>query len=314
MAPKHDIDHEHYNPSDAPPNPSFDCKLVTHEAESIPSVAMQDQDHTAIMDELSAMVRSDCNTVQGFIKNMVGNTDASTNQSKPSMPESTLHRISKMIMKEAVEDKKMELTYSGLQISENDVDVLSLFDTSKLYGLINDNINKYNHRNTAHGVTNNMVGITNVPTTVHSNNEATYAEQEEINDLNEDLSHLRHKLRGNMDNDDYVSHDETIPANNVLKSNNTIGAHIVVGKEDSFYDWVDTYDELNGYYHTPTEEDEPGSSHTFTSDNNIYKMFMGDNDIFQITKIKHNGISKIRLVSGTSTSVNSGFYIGESQK
>ena len=34
------------------------------------------------------------------------------------------------------------------------------------------------------------------------------------------------------------------------------------GNKGSFYDWVDTYDEWNGYYHTPTEEDESGSSHT----------------------------------------------------
>ena len=40
MAPKHDSDHEHHNPSDSPSNPSVDCKLVTHEDESIPSVAM----------------------------------------------------------------------------------------------------------------------------------------------------------------------------------------------------------------------------------------------------------------------------------
>ena len=46
-----------------------------------------------------------------------------------------------------------------------------------------------------------MVGITNVPTTVHSNNKATYAEQEEINDLNKELRHLRHELRGNINYD-----------------------------------------------------------------------------------------------------------------
>ena len=63
------------------------------------------------------------------------------------------------------------------------------------------------------------------------------------------------------------------------------------GKEEPFYDWVDTYDKWSGYYHTPAEEDESsGSSHTFT----------GDNNIFTITKIKHNGISKTRLVSETS--------------
>ena len=40
------------------------------------------------------------------------------------MPESTLHRISEMIMKEAVEDKKMELTQSGMKITENDAYVM----------------------------------------------------------------------------------------------------------------------------------------------------------------------------------------------
>ena len=83
MEPKHDTDHEHHNPSDSLSNPSVDSKLVTHKDESIPSVAMQDQDHTDIMDELVAMVRSDRNTVQGFINDMVGNTDAPTNQLKP---------------------------------------------------------------------------------------------------------------------------------------------------------------------------------------------------------------------------------------
>ena len=48
---------------------------------------------------------------------------------------------------------------------------LKKIDISDLYGLINESVNKYNHRNTAQGVTNDMVGITNVPTTVHSNND-----------------------------------------------------------------------------------------------------------------------------------------------
>ena len=91
MAPKHDTDHKHHNLSDQPSNPSVDCKLVTNKDESIPSVAMQDQDYTDIMDELSTMVGSDRNTVEGFINDTVGNTDASTNPSKLSMPESTLH-------------------------------------------------------------------------------------------------------------------------------------------------------------------------------------------------------------------------------
>ena len=89
MAPEHDTDHEHHNPSDPPSNSFVDCKLVTHKDESIPSMAMENQDHTDIMDELSTMVGTDPNTVQGFINDMVGNTDTSTNQSKLSMPEST---------------------------------------------------------------------------------------------------------------------------------------------------------------------------------------------------------------------------------
>ena len=99
MAPKHDTGHD----------PSVGDKLVTHEDDSIPSVAMQDQDYIDIMDKLAAIIGSDRNTVQGFINDMVGNTDAPNSQSKPSMPELTLHQISKMVMKKGVEDKKMEL-------------------------------------------------------------------------------------------------------------------------------------------------------------------------------------------------------------
>ena len=40
MAPKHDTDHEHQNPSNLTFNPSIDSKLVTHKDESIPSVSM----------------------------------------------------------------------------------------------------------------------------------------------------------------------------------------------------------------------------------------------------------------------------------
>ena len=113
------------------------------------------------------------------------------------MPESTLHRISKMVMKEVVEDKKMELMRLSTKIPVKDVDVLCLIDTCKLYRLINDSINKYNNRNTVQGFINNMVGNTNVPTMVHNSNEVTYTEQDEINDLNEDLRHLRYELGDN---------------------------------------------------------------------------------------------------------------------
>ena len=104
MVPKHDTDHEHYNQCDLQSNTSDDCKLVTHKDESIPYVTMQDEDHTDIMDELVAMVGSNRNTVQGFINDMVGDTNFPTvvkgnnetakenikRHPNPSMPESTL--------------------------------------------------------------------------------------------------------------------------------------------------------------------------------------------------------------------------------
>ena len=94
---------------------------------------------------------------------------------RSSIPESTLHRISRMVIKEAVEDKKMELMQSGTKIPAKDVDVLCLINTFDLYGLINDGINKYNNRNTVQGFVNDMVGNTNVPTMVESGNKVTAA-------------------------------------------------------------------------------------------------------------------------------------------
>ena len=209
---------------------------------------MQNEDHTDIMDELAAMVGSDRNAVQGFINDMVGNTNAPIvvkgndettdgdikQHPNPSMPESTLHRMSKMVMQETVEDKKMDLMWSGTKIPENNVDVLDLIDTSKIYQLINDGINKYNHRNTGHGFINDMVDDT-IPTMAHNSNKATYLEQDEINDLNKDLRHLRYGLGDNINDDDKKnSHNNTNLPHNGLKSNNTIGAHIVEEKKDGF--------------------------------------------------------------------------------
>ena len=88
-----------------------------------------------------------------------------------------------------------------------------------------------------------------------------------------------------------------------LKSHNTLGAHIVEEKEGWFYEWVDKYGAWNDYSYTPTKENEPGSSHTF----------MNDSSIFKLTKTKHNGRSKTRLVSEIATSINSEFYIGKRQ-
>ena len=247
---------------------------------------MQNENHTDIMDELAAILRP-------------------PNHLKSSMPESTLHMISKMVMKEPFEGKRMDLMRSGAKFPENDVDILDLINTLQLYGLINDGINKYNHRNTVQECINDMVGNTNVPTMVHNSNKATYTEQDEINDLNGDLRNLRYGLGNNInDGDNENSHDNTNLTNNGLKSNNTIGAHIVEEKKGWFYERADTYDEWNDYYHTPTEKNETGSSHTFT----------GDNNIFELTKTKHNGKSKTRLVSEVSTSVKSDFYIGKRQK
>ena len=89
-----------------------------------------------------------------------------------------------------------------------------------------------------------------------------------------------------------------------MKSNNTLGAHVVEEKEEWCYKWADNYDVWNDYSYTPTNEDEPGSSHTFT----------GNNSIFKLTKTKHNGESKTRIVSEVPTSIKSDFYIDERQK
>ena len=149
------------------------------------------------------------------------------------MPESSLHWISKMIMKEAVEKKKIEIARSSTKIPENNVDVLSLIDTSELSGLINNSINKYKHCNTVQGFINDMIDNTNIFTMVHNSNKATYTEKDEINDLNEDLCHLRYGHGDNINDDDHKNnHDNSNLTNNGLNSNNTIGAHIVEEKRE----------------------------------------------------------------------------------
>ena len=111
-------------------------------------------DITDIMDELATMKRP-------------------PNPSGSSIPESTLHRISKNVLKEVVEDKKVELKRSVTKIPAKDIDVLRLIDTLDLYGLINDGINKYNDRNTIQGFINNMVDNMNTATVVENNNKMT---------------------------------------------------------------------------------------------------------------------------------------------
>ena len=128
MASNHEPDHEHQNTSDSTSNPSADDELVTHKDELIPSVAMQDQDHANIIQELKTLVSSKRNTVREFINDMVIQTNNPTSQSKPPMFETTLHRISKIVMNRTVRDKMLELIQSGKKIPENDVNVLDLID------------------------------------------------------------------------------------------------------------------------------------------------------------------------------------------
>ena len=88
-----------------------------------------------------------------------------------------------------------------------------------------------------------------------------------------------------------------------LNSNSTLGAHIVEEKERWFCELADKYDVWNDYSYKPTKENEPGSLHTFTDDDSIFKF----------TKTKHNGRSKSRLVSEVPTSIKSDPYIDERQ-
>ena len=155
--------------------------------------------------------------------------------------------------------------------------------------MINDGINKYNDRNTMQAFINDMVGNTNTAIVVENNNKTTTVCK----------SGKTKPVVVHGNNDSAMKLADT-----GLKSNNTLGAHIVEEKEGWFYEWADNYDLWNDCSYTPTKENEPGSSHTFT----------GNDSIFKLTKTKHNGRSKTRLVSEVPTSVKSNFYIGEHQK
>ena len=205
-----------------------------------------------------------------------------------SNPKSTLYWVSKEVMKEAVENKKGELKQSGMEIPVEDVDILRLIDTSYLYGLINDGINKYNDSNTTQ--TTNIFDNTNAATVVDTNNKST-------------TSNKASKAKP------IVVHENNNGAIKLAEagteSNNTLGAHPYYGtKKWWFYGWADKYAVWNDYSHTSMNENEPGSSHTFT----------GNNSVFKLTKTKHNGKSKRRIVSEVPTSVKSEFYISKRQK
>ena len=124
-------------------------------------------------------------------------------------------------MKEAVEDKKVEIKQSGTKIPFKDIDVLRLIDSSYLYGLINDSINKYNDRNMVQGFINDMVGNMDNPTMVEGNNEATGA-----NKLGKTKPVVVHEN----------NHGNTKLANTRLKSNNTFGTHTMEEKKNGFMD------------------------------------------------------------------------------
>ena len=81
MASNHEIDHEHQNTRDSTSNPSVVDEFVTHEDELISLVAMQDQDHTDIMEELATLVGPNRNTVREFINDMVVENITPTSQS-----------------------------------------------------------------------------------------------------------------------------------------------------------------------------------------------------------------------------------------
>ena len=88
-----------------------------------------------------------------------------------------------------------------------------------------------------------------------------------------------------------------------MESNHTSGAHIVKENKGWFYGWINKYDVWNNSSHTSTNENESSSSHTFT----------GNNNIFKLNKTKHNGKSNTRIVSEVPTSIKSDLYIGKRQ-
>ena len=110
---KYNTGRGHHNPRDPQSTISVDCKLATGKDASFSSKTMKNEDTTDIMDEL-AVTRP-------------------PNQLRSLIHESTSHRIPKTVMKEAVEDKKVELMQLGTKFLAKDVDILCLIDTSDLY-------------------------------------------------------------------------------------------------------------------------------------------------------------------------------------
>ena len=145
--------------------------------------------------------------------------------------------------------------------------------------------------NTVKGFNNGIVSETShmdVPTVVNNNNKTTAASK-----LGKAKPVIVHE-----------NNNGTMKlADTRLESNNILSTHIMEEKEGWFYEWTDNYDVWNNYSYIPTKENEPGSSHTCT----------GDNNMFKLAKKKHNRRSKSRLVSEVPTFVKSDFYFGERQ-
>ena len=134
------------------------------------------------------------------------------NPTGSSIPKSTLQRISKRVMKEEFEGKTVELKQSSRKIPAKDVDVLRLIDTSDLYGLINDSINKYNDCNTAQEFTNNMVGNADASTVIKGIVEVTAASK--LGKAKPVVVHIN-------------NYSNTKLTDTELESNKTLGTHIV---------------------------------------------------------------------------------------
>ena len=88
-----------------------------------------------------------------------------------------------------------------------------------------------------------------------------------------------------------------------LEPNNILGAHVLEEKEELFCQWAANYNLWNNHSYTSTKGNELEGSHTFT----------GATGVFNLTKTKHNGKSKIRIVSEVTTSNKLDFYIGKHQ-
>ena len=74
MTCKHYTGQGHHNPSNSQSTSSVDCKLATGKDESFSSEAVKNRDITDVMGELATIIRSDLNTVKGFINDMVSET------------------------------------------------------------------------------------------------------------------------------------------------------------------------------------------------------------------------------------------------